>query len=138
MVTRHWNNCNDHADLNLVLPRISNNLAKQFNLNLVVAQGHVKCTPAYAVLSFPRADDANSGVPTRQSTLAPLVAFTPPAYFWIPKTMQHDSRVNGQCPNHAQWVQIAVSTGKKKYPREVENPFKSRIAVRTTGVLIRC
>ena len=54
LITRIWNICNNHAGLNLVLPRISNNFAKPFNLNLVVALCHVKCTPAYAVLSFPQ------------------------------------------------------------------------------------
>ena len=61
LVTRHWNNCNNHADLNLVLPRISNNLAKQFDINLVVAQCHVKCTPAYAVLSFSQSIEREFG-----------------------------------------------------------------------------
>ena len=58
---RHWNNRNNHADLNLVLPIILNNLAKQLDLNLVVAQGHVKCTPAYAVLSFPQSRQREFG-----------------------------------------------------------------------------
>ena len=47
LIMRLWNIYNNHAGLNLVLPRISNNFAKPFNLNLVVAQCHMKCTPAY-------------------------------------------------------------------------------------------
>ena len=135
LIMRHWNNRNNHADLNLVLPIILNNFAKQLN------RGGTGSCEMHSSLCRPQLSPEQimwiRGFRLGSPRLHPCSFYVP----WISLESQNNAtRFQSEWPVSLSCLMSPDCSvhWQKNTPREVENPFKSHMAVCISVVLIRC